>query len=225
MGLFNWWYNSEPKKEIEKNAPPKKGAALFIDVVRREFWELCKLNLFMILFCIPIVTIPAATVATSKVLMLMLMDRPFYTFEAFFSTFKAEWKSASVAGLIYFPLLLAAIFGLYFYSVILPNFLLYAGAMFTCTLVLMAGIYLFPMIALLDLGARGIAKNSILLTFSRIPQNIAALLAAGLWILLVLAFFPITTPLVLLLLLSGSALITNFCAFSGLKKIIKEDLP
>lgn len=220
MGLYNRLYNAEPKKELDVHAPPKKGVRLFLHVLRREFWELCKLNLMMILFCIPIVTIPVAVVAMNKVLFLMLMDKSIYTFETFFSTVKAEWKRATVAGLLYFPSLAATIFGLYFYSEIVPNFLLYSCSMFACALILMAGIYLFPMLAMLDLNAKGIIKNTIILTFSKIPQNIAALFAAALWILLIVMFFPFTASVILLIFFSILILITTLCAYSSLKKII-----
>ena len=44
------WY--EPKKDtpgIEKNAPKKKGIALFLETLWREFFPLIKLNLLFIL--------------------------------------------------------------------------------------------------------------------------------------------------------------------------------
>lgn len=225
MGFLNSWYNREPKNEIKKDTQQKQGAALFFDVLWRELWNICKLNLILILFCIPVVTIPAAITAMSKVMILMFTDKPVSAFGDFFSAFKAEWKRATIAGLIYFPLLAITVFAQYFYFTMLESVFLYTIAMLMCAMVLISGFYLFPMIGVLDMNLKGIFKNAILLTFVRMPQNILALIIAVLLVLLVLMFLLPSIFAIFLILFSLIGFVTTFCAYTGLKKyVIRENV-
>ena len=56
MGLFSKDYESAGVG-ISKNAPKKKGAALFFDIVGRKFWKLLALNFIYMLFFIPLMLI------------------------------------------------------------------------------------------------------------------------------------------------------------------------
>ena len=225
MGFLTDWFNREPKKEIEKNAPQKQGIVLFFEVLGREHWELCKLNLIMIISCTPIITIPAAITAMSKVMMFMFMDKPVDTFGDFFATFKAEWKRSTLVGLIYIPLLVMTMFGQYFYSNVMENFLLYTISMLASAIVLIVGFYLFPMIAVMDINLRGILKNAILLAFLRMPQNILTLIVMVLLSLFVLLLLPASILIILFIHFAMIGLITNFCAYTALKKfVIQENL-
>ena len=223
MGFLDKWYNREPKKEIEKNSPEKQGAALFFSVFWREFWELCKLNLILILFCIPVVTIPAALTAMHKIMMFMFMDRPVYTFSDFFAAFKAEWKRASIAGVIYFPILAVTAFGMFFYSAVLVSYVLYIISMLVCAVVLIVGFYLFPMLAVLDMNLKGIFKNAVLLAFLRMPQNVLTLTIIVLLAMLAWMFLPPSIIAVLLIFFTLIGFITTFCAYTGLRKFVITD--
>ena len=224
MGFLNDWYNKEPKAEIKEDETPKQGAALFFDVLRREFWGICKLNLIFILFCIPVVTIPTALTAMSRVMMFMIMDKHVNPFADFLAAFKAEWKRATVAGLVYFPLLALTVFGLYFYANVVENYILYTLSILACVGVLIVGFYLFPILAAIDLKLKEIFKNAVLLTFARIPQNVLALIIVAALTFLVVAFLPPTIFVVLFIFFALFGLITTFCAYTGLKKhVIKEN--
>jgi len=225
MGYFFDRYTREPKKELDLDAPPKQGFALFFDVLKRELWELVKLNLVFILFCLPLITIPAALAAMSKVVMLMFMDRPIYVFSEFFTSFRAEWKRATIAGLIFSLLLAVTLFGQFIYAYIMENFFLQSFAMLVCVVFITAGFYLFPMLAMLDIGLRGAFKNALLLVFLRMPQNILTLLAVAILMSCALIFFPASILLALLILFSLANFITTFCAYTGLKKYVLKDKP
>jgi len=223
MGLFSNRYNREPKRIIDKDTPPKQGLALFFDVFSREFWELCKLNLIFVLFSLPIVTIPAATTAMCKVTMFMLLDKPIFVFSDFLSAFKAEWKRSTLVGIVYFPLLLGTMFGLYFYLNTMEVMLFFASLV-AFIILTVSGFYLFPMLAALDIGMKGVLTNSLLLVFMRLPQNIVALLAIGFISLCILAAFPVSIIIVLVISIAISNLISTFCAYTGFKKfVIKEE--
>ena len=70
------WLKNGPG--IVKDAPPKQGFALLADVLLRNWWELIQLNLLVILFGLPLVTLPAALVAAARICVLMLEDRNVY---------------------------------------------------------------------------------------------------------------------------------------------------
>jgi len=216
-------FNREPRRELDLNAPPKKGLALFFSVLWREFWELFKLNLVFILACIPVVTIPAAMTAISKVIVRMLMDKPGYTFGEFYSAFKAEWKRSTIAGLIYYPFVLISMFGPFFYSAQVESLLLFILSIFLFGAVLIVGFYLFPAIALFDIRLKDIFRNAALLTVLRMPYNILALLVVAALSLMAFMFLPASFPAVVLILFSLNSFITTFCAYTGFKRFVIDD--
>lgn len=226
MGFLDSWYTREPKQVIEKETPPNQGIVLFFEVLWREFWGLCELNLIFVVFCVPLITIPAAITAMNKIMIFMLMDNPVDIFADFFATFKAEWKRATIAGLMYFPLLALTIFGQYFYLTVMPNPLLYLVSMLSCAVVIIAGFYLFAMIAVLDLSLQGALRNSLLLVFIRVPQNVVTLLVVVLLALLVWMFFPATLLILIVIFFAFVGFVCTFCAYTGLKDlVIKKELP
>ena len=50
MGFFNY---SKPGPGIDKNAPKKKGVALYLELFFRKFWELIRINVLYFIFSIP----------------------------------------------------------------------------------------------------------------------------------------------------------------------------
>lgn len=84
---------------VQRDAPPKRGLALLADVVRREWWMLLQLNLLFIVFALPLVTLPAAQVAASRVTALMLEDRPVYLMRDFWEAFRSRFWRATAIGL------------------------------------------------------------------------------------------------------------------------------
>jgi uncharacterized membrane protein YesL len=84
---------------VPRDAAPRHGLALLLDVVRREWWMLVQLNLLYILFALPLVTLPAAQVAASRVTALMLEDRPVYLLRDFWEAFRSRFFRATALGL------------------------------------------------------------------------------------------------------------------------------
>jgi len=220
MGLFFDRFTREPKKEIDKNAPPKKGIALFFTVLKREFWGICVLNLLFILFSLPVVTIPAAITAMSKVVSLMLMDKPVYIFSEFIGSLKADWKRATAVGFVYFPLIAAALYGQFIYAYAMEIYFMHIAALLLCALLVAAGFYVFPMIAILDISIVELLRNSILLTFLRFHYNLLVLFILAALVYGVLMLFPTSVFIVLLIFFSLTNLITTFCAYTGIKKYV-----
>jgi len=224
MGLFDNILNLKPKNKIaEDEPPPKKGIALFFQVFMSEYRELLKLNLIMILFCLPVVTIPAAITAMNKIIMFMFLDKRYSTFSDFFATFKSEWKRSMLAGLIYFPLLALAGFGVYFYLSVMESFLFFSVSALIFSIILIAGFYVFPMIAVVDINLKGVFKNAVMLTLLRLPQNVLALIIIFLLTLVVWMFLPPTLIFVIFIFFALIGFISTFCAYTGLKKFVIND--
>jgi len=227
MGLFNQNFLKQPKSEITKDTPPKLGLALFFSVFFNEFWALVRLNLLFLLFCIPIVTIPAALTAMSKITLLMLRDKNVYLWTDFTKCFKEEFKKSLLIGVLLFVLIALSVLGLYFYDSVIGGFggvLIKGVEIALLGVAFLAGSYIFPMIAITYLDIRIILKNALILTVLRLPLNLLALVLCALLILLCYIFLPLSLIIVVFLLFSLMNLITTFCAYSGLKKyILKEE--
>ncbi|GEM_PF-462561 len=83
---------------MPRNAPRKEGLALLAGVVAREWRELVQLNLLYVLFCLPVVTAPAAHVAATRVCLGMIDDRNVYLMRDFWETFRARFGRATAFG-------------------------------------------------------------------------------------------------------------------------------
>jgi len=223
MGLLGQRYN-KPGPGIEKDAPRKKGLALFSDILVREFFELIKLNLLFVLFCIPLVTIPAAVCAMSRITVTMVRDEPHFMWTDFWKAFKENFKKATLAGLLLgvglVVCFLAARFYLDYAGTMVILFIPMSLSLLMLVLLAGMGIYVFPMLALIDLRLKIILKNALLMVLVCLPHTLLSLLAAGALLLAALLYFPYTLIAIVLLLFSLTNLITTFGAYGGMKKYV-----
>jgi uncharacterized membrane protein YesL len=94
LSLFTpGWLKSGPG--VPKDAPPKTGLALLFEVIARNWWELIQLNLLVILFSLPVITLPAVLVAAARICALMLDDRHIYLGRDFLETFRQRFVKAT----------------------------------------------------------------------------------------------------------------------------------
>jgi len=96
--LRDMWTKEGPG--IAKDAAKKHGLALFAEIIRREWWEIVKLNLLFILASLPIVTIPAALAAMASVSVALVEDRNIYLGRDFWAAFRKYLWRATMAGFI-----------------------------------------------------------------------------------------------------------------------------
>lgn len=229
MGFLSNWY-TKPGPGIPKDAPKKKGIALFFDILKREFFELIKLNLLFLVFCIPLVTIPAAICAMNKVLLAMVQDENHFLFHDFLEAFKANWKQASFGGYLLTLGIFASLFGLRFYFGGIGSSVLFyvpvSISFLVLILMVVMGFYFYPMVALIELPLKQLLKNAALLTLVCLPHNFAALGAVAVISIGILLTFPFSTVLSVFIQFALVNLISCFCAFAGLQKyVIRGDQP
>ena len=157
----------------------------------REFWSaigahwsrFIGVNVLFLVTCIPIVTIPCALTAMSRVLGLSIQRKVCYPFTDYVHAFKTDWKRSSLVGLVTFTVLACSLIGAWFYG----GASFFGSAFLSClclviaVLVLAVMMYAFPGIAFTDLSVREILLNSLLLVMARLPQT-------ALTVLLMVAF-------------------------------------
>lgn len=227
MGFFKDRY-SRPGPGIPKDAPKKKGLALFFEILVREAFELIKLNLLFLLFCVPVVTIPAAITAMSRVTGKMVRDENHYLWEDFWGTFKKEFVPATLGGWLLLIVIALSVVGILFYSggvsvsgiFMLPLVVTVAVGLVT----LMASFYFFPMLALVDLPLKQLLKNALLLSVvCPLPNLLAAVIfILSMYFMIGLLFFAV--PIILFLACALLNFICTFAAYGGLCKfVIAED--
>lgn len=165
--LFKSYYNPGPG--IDKNAPPKKGLALYIELLTVDFWGFISLNMFFVICCIPVVTIGGATLAYNELCCKLIRNEHVFVISDFFISFKQNFKK----GMLLSAVLLFVLFDL---LIICTNAITYLenglgseGVIFWSIAIILSIFltsliaYLIPMVANLDLDYLFQLKNAFIL--------------------------------------------------------------
>jgi len=165
--FFKSYYNPGPG--IDKNAPPKKGLALYIELITVDFWGFIGLNMLYVICCLPILTIGGSTLAYTELCCKLIRREHVFVLSDFFDSFRQNFKKGILLSLV----LLLILFDL---LIIYTNAVTYlgtglgsAGTVFWA----IAGIlsilltsliaYLIPIAANLDLNFLFQLKNAFIL--------------------------------------------------------------
>ncbi|BDR52596.1 hypothetical protein KIM372_05030 [Bombiscardovia nodaiensis] len=221
MSLYNFFYGSKHVHENSKQANPQ-GIRLFWSVVKWHFGRLVGLNVLFILACIPIVTIPCAMTAMSKVLGLFLTRRICYPLYHFRRAFIDEWKRSTAAGGALLLSLIALLIGAWFYPRMGLSFgwILGGLCLALAVLVLAASIYLFPMIAFTDLPFASLLQNAFSLSMICLPYTLVALAGSALILAVSYLGLPFTVVIMPVLGCSLIGLACNQAAWHALKTYV-----
>ena len=221
-------YSNKPGPGVEKDEPPVKGLKLFFQVLYHEFFSLIGVNFLFYLFCIPIITIPASYCAMTRITVSMARNQPYFLWSDFWTTFRSEFRKATVAGIGCIAGLAASAIAIWYYGGLAashPIFLLLSAfPVFGATVLIFVSYSLFPMIPIVDLPLKKIAKNALLLVpLSFFRYILASLICVA---LVVLGFLLLPFSLIPMLLLYPSlfSLIIAFGAYGGIKKYVLRDV-
>ena len=227
MGIFSPNFQREGAG-VEKNEPPKEGLSLFFDLLTSQFWDLMKLNIIFIIYCIPIVTIGPAFGALTSITMSMVRKKPILLLADFHAAFKNNWKQSFVCGFLscfLFSLLYYA--SVFYYKLSQENSILYAVfflCIFMSILLLLAWIYIFPILTTISLSIKAIFKNSLLISIVCLKQTLLGALAYGLILIGTIIYLPLVFPLIFIITFSLLSFISSFTSWSGINKyLIKEE--
>ncbi len=136
--------------------------------------DLMILNLLMIVCCIPIITAGAAFTALHYVLLKIVRGEEGYLVRGFFKSFRSNFRQATLIWLL--MLLVVAVYvgdtWIFNYSgLVFPKALIIA-VVAVAILLLMAAVYVFPLLARFENSVKNTLKNAMLLTFANLPKTI-----------------------------------------------------
>lgn len=165
--FFKSYYNPGPG--IDKNAPPKKGPTLYIELLTVDFWGFISLNMLYVICCLPVVTIGGATLSYNELCCKLLRNDHVFIISDFFNCFKQNFKK----GILFSVVLLLVLFDL---LIIYTNAITYLengldsegtifwsiASMLSIMLTSLTA-YLIPMVANLDLDILLQLKNAFIL--------------------------------------------------------------
>jgi len=95
--FFKSYYNPGPG--IDKNAPPKKGLALYIELITVDFWGFIGLNMLYVICCLPILTIGGATLAYTELCCKLIRREHVFVVSDFFGSFRQNFKKGILLSL------------------------------------------------------------------------------------------------------------------------------
>lgn len=204
----------------------KRGLRLLLSIFAQEFFHLVTLNVLFVLFSLPIITMPAAYTAMTRVTGHYVQERSCKQFREFTGTFRRELWRTIPAGL---PLLL------------LPGVLVYLGSqhirsiwnpgsylivtifLASAAVLIMMRNYFFAQMAWTQATAGQALKNSFLLAIVRLFPNLLLLAAHLVLSGIVIYYFPMSTPYLALCVFATMNLFATFQAFSGIRQFILTD--
>lgn len=212
------------EREIDRNAPPKRGLALLVDVVLREWWELMKLNLLMVLFCLPVVTLPAALAGTVRITMTMVRDENHYLWRDFWQTFRTEFLRATLLGWAAIALIAIGLGSAVAYGRAMSGGVWFAipavVSVFGAVYVTLAASHILTLMVATDLRTVPLLRNACLLAAVWFGPGLAAILVCGaLWLLHVVAY-PVSVFIPATFGFSLSALVMTFQSQRALVRFV-----
>ncbi|PRX09108.1 UNVERIFIED_ORG: uncharacterized protein DUF624 [Martelella mediterranea] len=230
--LTNWMMREGPG--IPKNAPKKKGLALFAFIIVREAWDLFRLNLLMLVCSIPVVTAPAALAAGMSITTVMIEDENVWLWRDFRRAFGRYFLKATGWGLLAALILGLSGYAVYIYGQLARHALVYVVpvAIGVCVIAFVAAVTvcLFSALTRFPLSGKRLLQVALLAALARpLPVLAGLVFVAALW-LIHIAFYPVTvfTPVVFNFSLGALALAfsahkaTGF-AFSRIRGVDSPD--
>ncbi|TPW31688.1 DUF624 domain-containing protein [Martelella alba] len=213
--MTNWMMREGPG--IPKNAPKKKGLALFFFVLFREAWDLFKLNVMLLVLSIPLVTIPAAFAAATRITVLMVQDENVYLWRDFWRAFRQYFRAATVAGLAFAAVLGLSGYAVYIYAQMARHNLAFAipvaiGASVVIVTAMTASVY-FVLMVRSEMRGAPLLKAALMAVLAR-PLPILGGLAvvAVLWVAHII-FYPASVFMPVVFNFSLGSLVMTFTAF------------
>lgn len=226
MSMFTAIYEGRPghQPELRGDEPKPRGLRLLWVTFCRQAWVIVKLNFYFCAACLPLVTIPAALKAMSKICVTLLRDEPCDLLRDFWAAFREHFFKVTGIGLACAALLGAGCFGVWFYGQAMKSSGLFAVPVLLLILALalavMTLMYVLPLASYSELRFGEMARSALCLAVVRLPQNLAAVAVAAGAVFLVFLGLPYTALLLPSIFFSLIALIVNFTVWPGLERYV-----
>lgn len=184
--------DKEDKGEKEISTSKRSAKEVFFDL-SNLFWELIKINFLFLVFCIPVVTIPAAITGMTKVSMNLVRTKSCSVWRDFWGEFKASFLKSLGAGII-FGIISSAVYLLG--SVLSTTYNGFLGILGVAIIVVFGILlyivlcYVFSLIAIVNISLRDCIKNAFILFLIEPKHNFILLVPLAL-LLLGIVLYPI----------------------------------
>jgi len=194
-----------------------------------KFADLVMMNIFFIVFSLPIVTIGASKTALYAVTRKMAKNEEGYITKEFISKFKENFKYSTYTWLCYLGITFISILDLYACSLMEPGFYVtFCRTIMIATLVVinMIFIYAINMINIFENSFKNMIKNSLILSVGHFPYTVLILiveLTPVIAILFLTQFLPLIIMLMLLVWFALIGFINAFLFERIFKKYIEKE--
>lgn len=189
-----------------KDTPtPASGAKRYFYLLGAHFGKLIRLNLLFLLCAAPVLTLPASLCALNRVLVLLIRNGNCFVWADFIEEFKRSFKQSLPLGLLFGAGLFA---GYYLLSLGISNdlslygMIFFAVGLFILSLTLLRACWTFVLLAMQKLPNKSLLGNARVLMARE--RGRSALIFAGVaaFIAFSLLLFPLSIPVLLLILFS-----------------------
>lgn len=140
-----------------------------------KLFDLCLVNIYCIITCIPIITIGPAFTALYTVLLAMSSDEEGPVTKMYFNAFKSNFKTGMVTGLIYTAVLAVLLLDIQIWTASQSQYkpMFVTATVVLIALVVMVGCWLFPLLAKFENTAKNMFKNAGLFAFKYFPVSLS----------------------------------------------------
>lgn len=193
-------------------------------VLWREVFTLLRANLCFLLFCLPVVTIPAAITALHGVCIDAIRGKRCRVLRMFADTLKKQFLASWGVFLALAALEFVSIYGAWFYFGRASLFVGFGVLGLALTAVAVVGWLMAPscfcMLARVDLPLRDVLKNAVLLAFLNLKFSLCCgVLTLAMLAALALFWLPLL-PLILLCGFSLTAYLAAYFSLYGLQRFV-----
>ena len=202
---------------------PRKGVSLLLQIFVQEFFHIVGVNALFVICSIPIITMPGAYAAMTRVNGYYVQELACNQWKEFFREFRQAWKRSLPLGLI----LLLVPFGLALVCFELMtnmwnavHYLLLTLCLITVSLLLLIRYYFFPLLTWTRLSVAEALRNAFLLSVVQLLPNLLMLIFHILLFCIVMYYIPMSTPYLALSVFGSVNLFATFTAWKGIKKYI-----
>jgi len=102
--FFKSYY--KPGPGVDKDAPPKKGISLYIELITVDFWGFVGLNMLYVICCLPILTIGGSTLAYTELCCKLIRREHVFVVSDFFDSFRQNFRKGILLSLVLLLILL-----------------------------------------------------------------------------------------------------------------------
>lgn len=178
---------------------PKKGALRFFYLAYTHFAKLIGLNMLFLLFCIPVITIPAAVSGLNRVCILLVREGTCSVWSDFIKEFRCSFLKSIPLALFCAFLFADAAICVYFGQIVESDgtaMLLLFFAIFFCIVAILMSCYIFVLLSLMSLRNRDIMRDAVSLIMLQPKTDLLLVLFFGGSMAAAAVFQPYTIPII-----------------------------